>query len=1290
MGDVQGCPSPLETSHIARSSRALAPLADRERSVFVKQFSSGKPDNAFGQVILTLRTAIGLTQIELAKRLGVSRKAVGAWEAGGSYPKAEHLKELITLGMQHHAFPGGHEAQEIRALWQASHQKMLLDEQWLSSLLQQPSPPPELVPVEETDGDEDGSAPPPASPNDRARAAQSGQRPLSLEPFGNRAPASYRPRVDWGDALDVPSFYGRERELDIIAQWAVQERCRVVSVLGMGGIGKSALVIHAMRALVEHFEVVLFRSLRDAPSCETLLESCLQVLCPEALVQGSQGLSARQRLLLEQLRSTRVLLVLDNLESLLHAGDLKGRLRPGFEAYDHLLRQMAESGHHSCLLLTSREKPNALRGLEGSHLPVRTLRLEGLEASACELLLASHKLVGSPEERERLVEHYGGNPLALNIVAQTITDLFEGEMSSFLQADTTIFGGITELLSEQWGRLSPLEQTVLCWLATLREPVTLEELLSVLVTRLSPTQLLEAMDGLRRRSLIERGQRAGSFTLQSVVLEYVTDRLVTMASYEIQQGQLRLLREHGLSQAQAKEYVRQTQERLLLTPLLDLLKSMYQGRAEMEERLRELLSTLRALAEQAQGYGPANLATLLRLLRGDLRRLDLSQLAIRGAYLQGVEMQDATLAGALIQQCVFTETFDAPWAVAISRSGQYWAIANKRGEVRVWREAGKILHLAWRAHTDHTWGLAFSPDERLLASASLDDSVKLWQVESGALLWSGEHPGAICLAFAPDGGLLASGGSDGSVRIWDPKLDIPLEQLPHPDLVLVLAWSPDGNRLATGGLDRQIRIWEIGHSRSATCVQTLEAHTHWVRALAFAPDGRTLASGSWDGTVKLWLVGEEGSLRVRQTLMGHMDRVQCLAWSADGATLASSSFDHTIRLWDVKQGTSRGVLQGHSDAVHSLAFDPKSHYLLSGSEDGSLRLWDVERGEALRVLKGYAAALYDVAWSPDGTQLASVGSDTQMCIWEMTGRGEGMLRRRLDGHEWSVYGVGWRPDGKLVASSGWDNAIRLWEPTTGTCLQVIRIPEGSVHFFGLAWSPDGKQLASGTYQQGVLLWDMMTSIARWLDCEQPTWIHRVVWSADGTRVVGGGDDGHVYVWDAKSGTLLQRLAGHQGAVMSLAWSPDGTQLASAGGSRDRGEIFVWDGHSGERLYAREGFAEVISTVAWHPAGDQLISGDSDGRLRWWDLPHEACVRVQEAHQGTVYALKVSLDGRRLVSCGDDGAIQIWDVESGEHICTLRRDRPYERLNIPGIRGLTQAEIATLRALGAVEEGINTL
>ena len=161
----------------------------------MKRYSYGERDYAFGQAMLTLRTTIGLTQAGLAELFGISRRSVGEWEAGSSYPNAEHLKAFLVLCVRAAAFPQGREEEEIRALWKAAHQKVLLDEAWLSALLKQPSPPPTPVPVEESGGAEVGSAPTPA-PTDSARASPPGQRPPSLEPVASRAPSGSGPRVE--------------------------------------------------------------------------------------------------------------------------------------------------------------------------------------------------------------------------------------------------------------------------------------------------------------------------------------------------------------------------------------------------------------------------------------------------------------------------------------------------------------------------------------------------------------------------------------------------------------------------------------------------------------------------------------------------------------------------------------------------------------------------------------------------------------------------------------------------------------------------------------------------------------------------------------------------------------------------------------------------------------------------------------------------------------------------------------------------------------------------------------
>ncbi len=247
---------------------------------------------------------------------------------------------------------------------------------------------------------------------------------------------------------------------------------------------------------------------------------------------------------------------------------------------------------------------------------------------------------------------------------------------------------------------------MLLWLAILREPSSLSDLLALLVTPVSRARLLETVEALHRRSLIERGQIPGSFTLQSVVLEFATSQLIAALVDEIQAGKPIRLIEHNLAVAHAREYVRQTQERLIVAPILAHVRSLYREPAIVEHHLLTLLALFPLAAAYAQGYGPANLVTLLRMHRGHLRGLDLGRLTLRGVYLQGVEMQDSILAETTIQDSIFTETFDAIYAIAVSSTGDYWAAASGSGEIRVWLARSQTLYRMWRAHTARVVTLA--------------------------------------------------------------------------------------------------------------------------------------------------------------------------------------------------------------------------------------------------------------------------------------------------------------------------------------------------------------------------------------------------------------------------------------------------------------------------------------------------------------------------------------------------------------------------------------------------------
>ena len=812
----------------------------------MKRSSYSERDYAFGQMMLTLRTSIGLTQAGLAERLSVSRRAVAEWEGGLSYPKAERLTQLIELGVQQKAFTAGRDEEEIRALWRAAHRKVLLDERWLHDLLASPRPIP-LFPQAETQA-----------------------HPTDLEP------ASI-PRVDWMGALDTSHFAGREVEVAELSQWILPERCRLVMLLGMGGIGKSMLASYLGLRLAPHFEAVLWRSLRDAPGCSELVADCITFFSETPPAEFPASLEQRINQLLSRLQARRCLLVLDNLETLLESGDRAGNYLAGYEGYGRLIGRLAESAYQSCVLLTSREKPKEIEPLEGVRSPVRSLRLAGVDEQAVHELLSDKGLSGTSLAWHGFVTSYAGNPLALKIVAQAISDLFGGDLDRFLQEGELIFNGVRPVLRQQVGRLSPLEHLLLAWLAVLREWTTLDTLVQVTHPRVLRAQLLEALEALSRRSLLERGQQA-SFGLQSVVMEYLTDELGDRLAEEIVRGEPQQLRQVALAHAQARDYVREIQVRLLVQPLLERLRAELGADVQVEAHLLRLLAQFRAEDAVTQGYGPANVITLLTALRGHLRGLDLSRLFIRGAYLQGVEMQDTSLEGAHLEQVVFSQAFGAIFSVAMSPDGQYWAAGSISGEVRIWREEGQTAYAVIPAHTHAVAGVAFSPDGSMLASGSWDCTVKLWDVAGKALVWTLQgHQGYVqSVAFSPGGGLLASGGDDGSVKLWDLRTGRCLHTLRgHHENVYAIAWHPHGHLLASGSFDCTIRIWDV---ERGTCLRTLTGHTNWVMGLAFTPDGKLLASGGADNLVKVWEV-ESG--RSQHNLAGHTDHVRT-AWTLMG------------------------------------------------------------------------------------------------------------------------------------------------------------------------------------------------------------------------------------------------------------------------------------------------------------------------------------------------------------------------------------------------------------------------
>ncbi len=1043
-----------------------------------------------------------------------------------------------------------------------------------------------------------------------------------------RGSVQEKPKVDWGEAPHADHFYGREKELTALQRWLVDDHCRLVAILGMGGIGKTSLAGILVDQVKEHYNYVFWRSFLNAPPLSSMLQECIQFVSDQQRTVLPEDVDRQISLLMEYLRTRRCLLVLDNVDSIVQGGSQAGQYREGYEGYGRLLQRIGESRHQSCLLVTSREKPKEVALLEGETAAIRSYHLAGLPPADGQDILKDKGLQGTERHWEALITHYEGNPLALKLVAQLIREIYGGEITAFLTEGEVFFRDVRDVLEQQVARLSALEEEIVYWFAIEREAISLGDLQEDLVHPVSKGELQEALQSLRRRQLVETS--ATGFTLHPVIMEYLAARFVDRVCEELRTETLVLFERHAVLLAQAKEYIRESQRRLILLPLVQRLLTLF-GKEALEQRFQRLLATLRDQHDHHPSYTAGNVLNVLIQAGCALRGYDCSHLVVQQAYLQGVDLPEVNFAHADLATSVFTDLFGSIRCVAFSPHGDLLAAGTSTGEIRLWHAASGLPLQTVQGHTDRVLSVAFSPDGSTLASGSFDQTVRLWEVSSGQCLKTlqGHDNRVESVAFSPDGSTLASGSFDQTVRLWEASSGKLLKTLQGlTDRVRSIAFSPDGSTLASGSDDQMVHLWEVS---SAQHFRAFQGHTSIVWSVAFSPDGSTVVSGSHDRTVRLW---EASSGKLLKTLQGHDNQVRSIAFSPDGSTLASGSFDQTVRLWEVSSGKLLKALQGHADWVWSVAFSPDGSTLASGSDDRTVRLWEASSGQCLKTLQGYSDQVVSVTFSPDGKMVASGSDDRMVRLWEVS---SGQCLKTLQGHTKAAWSVAFSPDGSTLASGSFDQTVRLWEVSSGKLLKTLQ-----GHAEGLA---------------------------------------SVAFSPDGSTLASGGFDWTLRLWEVSSGQCLNTLQGHTRVVSSVAFSPDGSMLAS--GSNDR-TIRLWEASSGKLLKTLQGHDNQVRSIAFSPDGSMLASGSDDQTVRLWEVSSGQCKTVLR-HSHWVWSVAFSPDGKTVASGSYDGAIKLWDRQTSACLRTLRSDRPYERMNITQVQGLTEGQKVTLRSLGAIEE-----
>ncbi len=1057
----------------------------------------------------------------------------------------------------------------------------------------------------------------------------------------------------------------------------------------------------------DQFERVIWRSLLNAPLFEELLPRIVQTLSRAPVTELPASPDDQLALLLEQLRQQRCLLILDNLEGVLQAEGL-GRMRAGYEGYAHLLDRLAHSRHQSCLLLTSRERSQDMARWEVDLSSVRALRLEGLDMAAGQAMLNARGLMGQEEDARALIARYSGHPLALTLVAQTVQELFGGVISDFLHAEAPIFDDIRAVLDQQFARLSEVEQDILVWLAIEREAIAAARLQANLVHPRAPQIFLEAVRALQRRSLLEKTD--GGFTLQNVVIEYLTERLIEAVCAELlhedketrrQEDKenrthslslspplpvsLSLLNRFALLKAQARGSVRQSQVRLIVQPIVGRVTAQL-GRTGLVECLTHILASLREAAHgrsaPVPGYAAGNVLNLLLHLGVDISGYDFSHLCVWQAYLRGIYVPKLNLAGADLAGSVFTHLFEHIQELQFRANGELIGIGFSDGMACLWRVTdGALLHAV--AMPDPTYSVVcLCPDSRIAALVGADHTISFVDIPGRRVLHrlAGHHSPIWKLIFSPDGQQAASGDTSGQVCVWAVESGRLLQRLQmENNPITALAFTPDSVTLACGAVDGTVCLWDLARD---VLLRTWQAHTEEVAVLAFVRGGVVLATGSHDHTVRLWEVASGAAIDV---LRGHAQPVRSMASDSAGRLLATGGGDAFIALWDVESGEMLHTLAEHASPILQLAGSPDGQLVAASDLNETISVWDVPSGQRLDFYRMHRSAVYAVAFSRDGRRMVSGGTDWAVYVWDASAPADTHVTARLPGHQHRIKAIAFGADDTTIASGDVSGAVFVWD-IRSRARRALNEQQGAI--MALAFSPDGRTLASAGADGTICLWDVLRDRPRCVLRGHTNVVGACAFSPDGRFLASGSMDRTICLWDAASGTLLHTLRRHTNIVHAVVFSPDGRRVIST--SYDQ-TVCLWDAHIGQVQASWPAQPTVYVALAVHPDGDLLAAGGADTIIRLIETGTGRVLREMHGHSHTVESLSFHPAGRLLASASVDETIKLWDIRSrggpaGAAAClaTLRVPGPYAGMNIAGATGISDAQKAALKALGAVE------
>ena len=568
-----------------------------------------------------------------------------------------------------------------------------------------------------------------------------------------------------------------------------------------------------------------------------------------------------------------------------------------------------------------------------------------------------------------------------------------------------------------------------------------------------------------------------------------------------------------------------------------------------------------------------------------------------------------------------------------------------------WQKKTHLALKTFRGHHDYVMRVAFSPDGLRIASASWDQTAKVWDAATGGelLTLKGHHARISSVAFSPDGQRLVTGSWDRTAKVWDAVTGREILTLRgHHDFVMGVAYSPDGQRLVTGSRDRTVTVWDAASGKQ---LLKLEGHTDGISSVAFSRDGQRIVTGSADKTAKVW---EAANGRQLLTLRGHSAWIGSAAFSPDGQRIVIGSADQMAKVWDAVSGLELFPLRGRLGPIESIVYSVDGHRIVAGI-DNTAKVWDAADGRELLTLKGHDGPVFSAAFSPNGERIVTGSMDGTVKVWDAAEQvGESGVK--IKAHTAGITSMAFSLDSQQIVIGSWDQTAKVWEAASGRLLRSLEGHNSDVR--SVAFSPDGQRILTGHGDKTARVWNAATGRPL-LTLEGLTGgVNAVAFSPDGQRIVAGSDDlipGTddliAVVWDAASGRQLVPLKGHTDGIVSAAFFSDGQRIVTASGDKT---VRVWDAATGRVLLTLEGHRREIWSVGVSPNGQRIVTASHDLTAKVWDATTGQELPVPlRGHSDWVWSVAFSPDSRRIVTGSYDRTARVWEAATGRELLMLK-------------------------------------